>query len=102
MEMAVCVDGRTYDTVEGEGGAGDDAGLEDDVLLPGEGLGGDAEAGQQPRPRLDHEEAEEARHDVERRADAGRQPDPHRHEAQHGAQHRTHILDQLLELVHAN
>jgi hypothetical protein len=64
-------------------GAGDDACLDDGVLLAGEGRVRDAE---QARPRLEEEEPEQAGGDVERGDDPGREHQVHHDAAERRAQ----------------
>ena len=67
-------------------GAGDDAGLDDGVLVAGEGAVVHAELVEQAGPRLEEEEAEQAGGDVERGDDPGREHQVHHHAAEERAQ----------------
>lgn len=49
--------------------AGDDASLDDGVLLAGEGRYPEAEAGEEAGPRLDEEETEQTSGNIQRRDD---------------------------------
>jgi hypothetical protein len=68
-----------FAAVEGEGGAGADAGLDHGVLLPVERAGGHAAAAQQPRPPT---------HQARRHAEGRHQPQPHGDEAEQWPQHQ--------------
>ena len=61
----------TVGTAESKAITSNDAGLNDGVLLWGEGVGvgGEAESGEEGSPRLEEEEAEQAGGDVEGRDD---------------------------------
>lgn len=67
-------------------GAGDDAGLHHGVLLAGEGTVRHAHLAQQARPRLEEEEPQQGRRDVERRDDPRREHQVHHHAAERRAQ----------------
>ena len=75
-------------TAEGESVAGDDARLDDGVLLLGEGLGDDAEPLERRRPRADEEVAEQPRGDVERGDDPDGEVELVRDEAEEHPQDR--------------
>ena len=77
-------------TAEGEPVAGDDARLDDGVLLLGEGLGDDAEPLERRRPRADEEVAEQPRGDVERGDDPDGEVELVRDEAEEHPQDRAH------------
>jgi hypothetical protein len=77
-------------TAEREAVGGDDAGLDDGVLLAREGLLEQAHALDGLGPDADEEEAEEAGGDVERGDDAGGEVELHDDDAEHDGQEEAH------------
>jgi hypothetical protein len=78
-------------TAERDARAGDDAGLDDGVLLAGEGPdAGEPGLGEELGPGGEEEEAEETRRDVERGDDPRGEVQLHDDDAEHGAQERAH------------
>lgn len=77
-------------TAKCEAIASNDAGLNNGVLLPGEGLNWKPKLGQEASPRLDEEEPEQPSGDVEGRDDPDRQIELVGDDAEEGPQHRAH------------
>lgn len=77
-------------TAKCEAIASDDAGLNNGVLLPGEGLKLKPKLGQEASPGLDEEEPEQPSRDVEGRDDPDRQIELVRDDAEEGPQHSAH------------
>ena len=82
--------GRARHTAEGDVVGGDDAGLDDGVLLAREGLPEKPHPLDGGGPEADEEEAEEPRGDVERGYDPRREVELHDDDAEHDGEEEAH------------
>lgn len=81
---------RQTDTAKGDAGGSNDAGLDNSVLLPGEGLFEEAIPVEELGPSPDKEEAQESSRDVERRNNTDGEVELHHYHTEEHAQHKAY------------